>query len=82
MVVIYQLMIDLVMELFYESHILTQTTAKLELDNALIIQGFEVRTTPLKMCICLMASSTISECYKMRVWTDFGRVKVRTEIGQ
>jgi len=57
----YQLMIDLVMELFCESHILTQTTAKLELDNALIIQGFKVRTTPLKMCICLMASSTISE---------------------
>ena len=21
-------------------------------------------------------------CYKMKVWTDFGRVRVRTEIGQ
>ena len=25
---------------------------------------------------------TILKCYKTRVWTDFGRVRVRTEIGQ
>ena len=67
MVVIYlpmlkhQLIIDLAMELFCESYISTQTTAESELDNALIIQCFEVRTISLKMCICLMASSTISE---------------------
>ena len=23
-----------------------------------------------------------TECYKTKVWTDFGRVRVRTEIGQ
>jgi len=22
------------------------------------------------------------QCYKMKVWTDFGRVRVSTEIGQ
>ena len=55
------LIIDLAMEPFCEFHISTQTTAKLELNNALITQGFEARTTLLKICVCLMASLTISE---------------------
>ena len=27
-------------------------------------------------------ASELTHCYKTRVWTDFGRVRVRTEIGQ
>ena len=39
----------------------TQTRAESELDDALIMQSFKVRTTSLKMYICWIASITISE---------------------
>jgi len=71
------LIIDLAMELFCEFHISTQTTAKLELNNALIIQGFEARTTSLKMCVCLMASLTIS---KVMDWLVFSVKLERPKI--
>jgi len=54
-------MIDLAIELFCESQISTQTIAESELDDALIIQGFKVRVISLKMCVCWIASITISE---------------------
>ena len=33
---------------------------------------------------CFSGEETLRReyCYKMSVWTDFGRVRVRTEIGQ
>jgi len=52
---------DLAIELFWESQMLIQTTAESELDNALIIQGFEARVILLKIYICWMAFVTISE---------------------
>jgi len=32
--------------------------------------------------LCKIVQKQWSTCYKTKVWTDFGRVRVRTEIGQ
>jgi len=55
------LMMDLAMEPFFESQMLIQTTAESELDDTLIMWGFKVRVTSLKIYICWIASVTISE---------------------
>lgn len=65
----YQLMIDLAIELFCKFQISTQTIAKLELNNALIMWGSKVRAISLKMCICWIASITTLEMINWLVFS-------------
>ena len=62
-------MIAFALDLFYESQTLIQTTAKLEWDEVLIIQGFKVRVILLKICDSLITSSTSSEVIRSLVFS-------------
>jgi len=63
------LMIDLALKPLCKFQISTYTTAKLDLDKALIIQGLDMRMTSLNKCVSLITSLTNSNVIRRLVFS-------------
>ena len=53
-----------------------------ELNKESLLNCYPIYINYTWFILLIITPALMSMCYKTRVWTDFGRVRVRTEIGQ